>query len=115
MELLKAFQGMPYNKIKSFLQNNGSGWIVWHRSPTAASHMGGIWERQIRSARQILAALIKTHNRSLDDEALRTLIVEVETVVNFRLLTEDIISDADCQIPIPPRNILTMKSIAAIP
>ena len=114
-ELLKAFQQMHHNKIKSFLQNNGSDWIVWHRNPPAASHIGGICERQIRSARQILAALIKTHGRSLDDEALRTLMVEVEALVNPRLLSVDTISDADSQIPISPSNILTIKPNVAMP
>ena len=71
------------------------GWIAWHRNPTAASHMGGIWKRQIRSVSQILAAMIKTHNRSLDDVALRTPMVEVEAVVNSRSLTVDTISDTD--------------------
>ena len=104
-EMLKAFQEMYHNKIKSFLQNHGSDWIVWHRNPSATSHMGGIWERQTRSARQILTVLIKTHARSLDDEALRTMMVEVE----------DTISDADSQIPISSSNILTMKSNLVMP
>ena len=32
--------------------------------------MGGIWERQIRTARTILDALLKTHSCSLNDENL---------------------------------------------
>ena len=114
-ELLRAFEEMDYNKIKSFLQNNGSDWIVWHRNLPVTNDMGDIWERQIKSARQIWAVLIKTHGRSLDDEALRKLIVEVEAMVNSSLLNLDTISDADSQIPILPSNILTMKSNVAMP
>ena len=77
--------------------------------------MGDIWERQIKSARQIWAVLIKTHGRSLDDEALRKLFVEVEAVVNSSLLNLDTISDADSQITILPSNILTMKSNVEMP
>ena len=44
---------------------------------------------------QLLATLIKTHDRILDNEALRSLMVEVEAVVNSRPLTENTISDAD--------------------
>ena len=44
--------------------------------------MAGIWETQIRSARNILAALTKTHGKSLVDESLRTLMTEVEAVIN---------------------------------
>ena len=37
----------------------GSDWVIkWKRNPPAASHMGGIWECQIRSAGSILSALM---------------------------------------------------------
>ena len=52
--------------------------------------MGGIWERQIRSARYVIAAL--THGKSLDDESLRALMTEVEAIINSRLLTVETMS-----------------------
>ena len=52
-ELLKAFSEMDHNKIENFLQDHGGDWITWKRNPPAASHMAGIWGRQIRSARAI--------------------------------------------------------------
>ena len=36
-------------------------------NPPLASHMGGVWERQIRSARAILSSILKTHSTSLDN------------------------------------------------
>ena len=48
--------------------------------------MGGVWERQIRSARSILAALLKQYGESLHDDSLRTLLVEVEGIINSNLL-----------------------------
>ena len=33
--------------------------------------MGGIWERQIRSARGILASLSQAHGHSFDEESLQ--------------------------------------------
>ena len=58
---------------------------------------------------QVLADLIRTHGRNLDAEALRTLMVEVEAVVNSRSLATDTISDGDSKTPISPSNILTIK------
>ena len=54
------------------------------KNPPAASHMGGVWKCQIQSARSILAALLKTHGHSLNDEGLRTLVAETDTIINSR-------------------------------
>ena len=61
-----------------------------------------------------MAALNRGHCNILDYEALRILMVEVEAVVNSKPLTVDTISDADSQIPISSKNILTMKSNVVI-
>ena len=50
-ELKRAFQEMNHTKIKHFLQENGADWLVWTRNTPTASHMGGVWEQQIKSAR----------------------------------------------------------------
>ena len=58
----------------------------WIRNPPAASHIGGIWERQIRSAHAILSSFLLTHGNSLDKESLLTLVAETRnpkfTVIN---------------------------------
>ena len=41
---------MENQKIQSFMQGQGGDWIKWVKNPPAASHMGGLWERQIKSA-----------------------------------------------------------------
>ena len=51
----------------------------------------------------------------LSDESLRTLMAEVEAVINSRPLTVDTISDVNSQIPISPTNLLTMKSKVVMP
>ena len=73
-ELEKAYNEMDHQKIEFFLQNTGADYINWHRNPQASSHMGGVWERQIRSARTLLMSLLHTHRKSLNDESLRTLL-----------------------------------------
>ena len=106
---------MKHDKIKSFLQGNGADWILWHNNPPGASHMGGAWERQIRSARTILEGLLKTHSHSLNDESLRTLMAEVELIINSRPLIVETISDSKSEIPLSPSNLLTMKTSVVMP
>ena len=71
-------------RIQSFMQSHGGGLVRWIRNPPAASHMGGIWERQISSARAILSSLLSTHGKSLDEESLLTLVAETEGILNSR-------------------------------
>ena len=77
--------------------------------------MGGVWERQIRSARNILATLLKTHGHSLNGEGLRTLVAETEAITNSRPLTVESLSDINSEIPLSPSNLLTMKSDVIMP
>ena len=109
-ELKRAISEMDQEKIKEYLLINGADWMEWKFNPPAASHMGGIWERQIRSARSILTSLLDTHGTSLNDESFRTLLTEVEAVINSRPLTVENLSDADSLAPLTPNNLLTMKS-----
>ena len=50
----------------------------------AASHMGGVWNRLIPTVRSVLSGLLQDHGKQLDDEALETLMVEAENIVNSR-------------------------------
>ena len=52
-----------------------------------------MWERQIRTGTGILEGLLKTHGQSLNDEALRTLMAELESITNCRLLTVKTLGD----------------------
>ena len=114
-ELQQGFKEMNHGKIKNFLQENGADWIDWHHNPPAASHMGGVWERQIQTARNILERLLRTHTLSLNDESLGTLRTEVELIVNSRPLTVETLNDANSPIPISPSNLLTLKSSVFMP
>ena len=50
-----------------------------------ASHMGGVWERQIRMVRRVLSGL--TREQLLTDESLYTLMTIAEEIVNNRPVT----------------------------
>ena len=77
-----------------------------------ASHIGGVWERQIRTARSVLASLLVNQGTQLDDESLRTLMVETEAIVNSRPLTVDLHNSLE---PLTPNHLLTMKSKVILP
>ena len=79
-----------------------------------ASIMGGVWERQTRTSWNILNSLFKTHGASLTDESLQTLLTEVDTIVNSRPLSTDVINDITSLVPLSPINLLTMKSIVVM-
>ena len=79
------------------------------------SHIGGVWERQIRSSRTILSSLIRTHSISLDEESLTTLCAEVEAIVNLRPMVVVTINDVNSEVAISPSHILTMKSKVVMP
>ena len=111
-ELKKALQEMDDDQIKAELLKNDIDWV---RNPATASNFGGVWERQIRSVRNIMAALMREHGHSLDDEALRTLMCEAEAVVNSRPLTVDTLSDPLSPLPLTPNTLLTGKSKLILP
>ena len=77
--------------------------------------MGGVSQRQIKTARNILNSLLKTHGSSLTDESLQTLFTEVEAIVNSHPLTTDVINDVTSLVPLSPINLLTMKSGVFMP
>ena len=77
--------------------------------------MGGVWERQILSARNIVMSLLVTHGRSLNDESLRTLFAETEAILNSRPLTVQTLGDVKSEQPLSPNNILTMKTKVVMP
>ena len=62
-----------------------------------------------------MAALMKQHGRSLDDESLQTLLCEVEAVVNSRPLTTESLSDPLSPLPLTPSTLLTGKTKNILP
>ena len=60
-------------------------------------------------------ALPKTHERSLNNEALHTLVKEVEAIVNSGLMTIETINDVQSHVPLSPSNLRTMKWKVVMP
>ena len=115
-ELKKALDEMDNDKIHRYLAaEEGCDWIVWERNPPEASHMGGVWERQIKSIRAILTALMKEHPVVLNVESLCTLMTETEAIINSQPLTVDTLTDPNSPIPLSPTQLLTFKSNVILP
>ncbi|XP_062556954.1 uncharacterized protein LOC134221788 [Armigeres subalbatus] len=57
----------------------------WSFIPPASPHMGGAWERLVRTVKQNLVKL--KSNRTLSHEVLENLLAEIENIVNSRPLT----------------------------
>ncbi|XP_062700764.1 uncharacterized protein LOC115269619 [Aedes albopictus] len=53
----------------------------WKFIPPAAPHMGGIWERLVRSVKVAIGAILDVA-RKPDDETLETVILEAEAMIN---------------------------------
>ena len=60
--------------------------------------MGGVWKRQIRSARRILFSLLQTHGKAFDEQSLLTPMDETEGILNLRPLTVEKISDPTSEV-----------------
>ena len=92
-ELEKAYSEMDHRKIQFFLQNIGADYINWHMNLRPSSHIGGVWERQMRSVLLILMSLLHTYGRCVNELSLRTLLVETESIINSSPLTVDTLGD----------------------
>lgn len=58
----------------------------WKFIPPASPHMGGVWERLVRSIKTAIGTALE-HPRKPDDETLETIVNEAEALVNSRPLT----------------------------
>ena len=103
-ELRKALNEMDAELRERLLKMN----IDWKFNPPASSHMGGVWERQIRSARKVLSFISSQFKLILDDESLNTLLCEVEAIMNSRPLSAPS-SDPNDSSPLTPNALLTQK------
>ncbi|XP_055610812.1 uncharacterized protein LOC129757562 [Uranotaenia lowii] len=79
----------------------------WFFIPPAAPHMGGCWERMVRSVKTALAAI--PINDKLDDESLMTFMAEAEHMINSRPLTFIPIR-TECEESLTPNHFLMLGS-----
>ncbi len=109
-ELKEAIKSWNQTKIHDYLTHRD---IQWQFNPPTASHMGGVWERQIRTVRKVLAGLL-INEKGLNEDGLNTLFCEVEAIVNSRPIT--FVSGNVCDDePLTPNHLLLLRSSVPLP
>ncbi|KAK0147343.1 hypothetical protein N1851_013244 [Merluccius polli] len=107
-EFAEALKEMDQEELKQL----GCEFIM---NTPASSHMGGVWERQIRTIRSVLTSILEQSATQLDCSSLRTFLYEVMAIVNSRPLSTDCLNDSSSPEPLTPNHILTMKSTILAP
>ncbi|XP_055527219.1 uncharacterized protein LOC129719835 [Wyeomyia smithii] len=80
----------------------------WNFNPPGAPHMGGAWERMVRSVKTAIGTILEAQRRP-DDEILETVIIEAEAMINTRPLTYIPLQSAD-QEALTPNHFLLGSS-----
>ncbi|XP_073718035.1 uncharacterized protein [Misgurnus anguillicaudatus] len=111
-ELKEALKQCDAEALKAFLADRQCEFIF---NAPSASHAGGVWERQIRSIRNVLNITIAQCPGRLDDASLRTLLYEAMAIVNSRPLNVDGINDPMTLEPLTPNHLVLMNSKVALP
>ncbi|XP_032446364.1 uncharacterized protein LOC116737375 [Xiphophorus hellerii] len=106
-EFLNALKDCDKEQLKQY----GCEFVL---NTPSSSHMGGVWERQIRTIRSVLTAILDKTSKRLDSSSLRTFLYEVMAIVNSRPLTVENLSDSSLE-PLTPNHILMMKSSVILP
>lgn len=107
-ELQKSLNQVNCDDLKQYLLSNKCDFLF---NAPGSSHMGGAWERQIRTFRNVLNGLLQQDHR-LDEESARTLMYETMTIVNSRPLT---VVEHDGMKPLTPNHLLHGKSDIVLP
>ena len=86
--------------------------IHFHFNPPAAPHFGGVWEREIRSVKTALYTTVGA--QPLQEEVLRTVLIEVEGILNSKPLgyVPSDVSDPD---PVTPNCLLMGRPGGSLP
>ncbi|XP_068724041.1 uncharacterized protein [Montipora capricornis] len=106
---------MDQNQVKQEMLKVSCDWFELKLNVPTASHMGGIWERQIRTVRTVLCALLEKNGHQMNDEALRTFMCEAEAVVNSRPLKAEGTTSSETAEPLTPNHFLTVKTKVVLP
>ncbi|CAG7667006.1 unnamed protein product, partial [Allacma fusca] len=109
-ELREALKKLNEKQVAEIAVSKG---INWHFIPPASPHMGGCWERMVRSVKVALQASL--HERVPREDVLRTLLVEAESLVNSRPLTFVSVDPDDPESLTPNHFLLGKNNLVSSP
>ncbi|XP_062557433.1 uncharacterized protein LOC134222307 [Armigeres subalbatus] len=95
-ELKSALENLDHQRLMTEFTTPHTSWSF---NPPASPHMGGAWERLIRTVKQNLSKL--KPNSTLSHEVLENVLIEVENVVNSRPLTSIPLEDDESPVLTP--------------
>ena len=108
-EMREAIEHWNQTKIELELQQRG---VKWTFLPPAAPHMAGIWERLVQITKKHLKAVVG--DRLLNEFALRTLLAEIESIMNNRPITP--VSDDPTDLEaLTPNHFLLQRKVVGLP
>ena len=111
-ELKEALKEVDADRLAVFLAEKQCDFCM---NAPYSSHVGGVWERQIRTVRSVLRSTLALSSGRLNDASLRAFLYEAMAIVNSRPLTVDNLSDPHSLEPLTPNHLLTMKTVRALP
>ncbi|UYV73090.1 hypothetical protein LAZ67_10001791, partial [Cordylochernes scorpioides] len=98
---------------EALTENMNSKGIKWNFIPPSAPHMGGSWERLVRSVKTAISVILRSCFPK--DEELLTLMLESEAVVNSRPLTDVPLDPAAPEAITPMHFLIGTSSIGQPP
>ncbi|UYV82616.1 hypothetical protein LAZ67_22000195 [Cordylochernes scorpioides] len=109
-ELQQALDDYDQEALRENMNSKG---IKWNFIPPSAPHMGGSWERWVRSVKTAISVILRS--RFPKDEELLTLMLEAEAVVNSRPLTDAPLDPAAPEAITPMHFLIGTSSIGQPP
>lgn len=111
-ELKEALKEVDADRLAAFLTEKQCDFCM---NAPYSSHVGGVWERQIRTVRGVLRSTLALSSGRLNDASLRAFLYEAMAIINSRPLTVNNLSDPLSLEPLTPNHLLTMKTVKVLP